>query len=342
MYQRGRTASQLRGRFATGLKPAAGAPAAATRGRRGPAPNTPNTRTPPGRCGRSSWCQRAAAAWPALAAGFAACTMMSTRATEAREHTNVADTQPFPGPYPTGWRPTWARLAIFLDPEQQMYKLYAVSESSLEHGGERRIAAEDQPSQGFKTLRDARRGLAEADPTAEVARLRRHRGGEPTPPGETEVESIRATGDPRRRASKADPGGLPADLDAAFRTLSAAVTARQRPGAALRITISPDGTEEFLVEAGQGPEGGVETLAKGTCREFMDQALDNLGMTTDEVLQRIVQVALQAKTGRSTPARTLWNEPPLVVCGAPKTVVNELRELRTTRPREVPRKDGAS
>ena len=75
-------------------------------------------------------------------------------------------------PYPEGWRPTWARLAIFLKPARGCYKLYAVGESSLEHGGERRIAAEGQPHHGFKTLADARRALAEADAAAALAKLR--------------------------------------------------------------------------------------------------------------------------------------------------------------------------
>ena len=88
-------------------------------------------------------------------------------------------------PYPEGWRPTWARLAIFLKPARGRYKLYAVSESSLEHGGEQRIAADGQPHHGFKTLADARRALAETDPAAELAKLRDYRGHTRTPPGET-------------------------------------------------------------------------------------------------------------------------------------------------------------
>ena len=54
--------------------------------------------------------------------------------------------------YPDGWRPTWARLAIFHETESRRYKLYAVSESTLEHGGEQRAAASRQPDDGFETL----------------------------------------------------------------------------------------------------------------------------------------------------------------------------------------------
>ena len=243
--------------------------------------------------------------------------------------------------YPEGWRPTWARLAIFREPSSGRYKLYAVEESNLNDSVEHRTAAERQPPDGFETLAEAQVALAEADPAAELAKLRSHGGSPRRAPDETEVKSVRACGDPRLRGSKADPGGLPADLAAAFRALSAAVTTRRGPGAALRITISAEGTEEFLLEAGQGPDGGVETLPKATCRTFMDRALENLEMTTNELLERIVPEALWAKGGRSTPARTLWNEPPLVVCGAPRAVVKALRELRATRTRDVPERDGS-
>lgn len=90
-----------------------------------------------------------------------------------------------------------------------------------------RIAADHQPNHDFKTLTETPRTLAEADPASELAKHQSCRRGTRTQPGETEVESIRANGDPRHRESKADPRDLAADLTAAFHALPTAVTTRR-------------------------------------------------------------------------------------------------------------------
>lgn len=244
-------------------------------------------------------------------------------------------------PQPERWRPTWARLAIVHEPDVERYKLYAVEESNMNEKVEQRTAAERQPQNGFATLDEAQTALAEADAAAELARLR-SRGGTLAPaPNEAEVESVRACGDPGLRASKANPGGLPKDLETAFHALSDAITGRRRPGAALRITIGPDGTSEFLLAGGHRPDDAIETLPTATCRAFMDQALGNVGMTAEELLRRLEKEALPSKRATKTPARTLWNEPALVVCGAPEVIVNALRELQTDEPGKAEREEGS-
>ena len=215
-------------------------------------------------------------------------------------------------PYPQGWRPTWARLAIFHEAESRRYKLYAVSESTLEHGGEQRATANSQPHEGFETLAEARWSLAEADPAAELARLHSNQLNNRTPPDGTEMESIRASGDPTRRASKADPGGVPSDLAAAFRAISAAVRDQLR-GTALRIAIAARRTEAFLMLADHEPQGGLVIAPLAITATFIDNAVHPLGMTESDVLQRIEEATGPSRRG--PPARTLWNEPPLVVSG---------------------------
>ena len=238
------------------------------------------------------------------------------------------------------WRPTWARLAIFREASSGRYKLYAVEESKL-GGAEERTAARRQPPDGFKTLAEARAALAEADPAAELRRRRGHDGTPDEAPDGTELESVRACGDPRLRESKADPGGVPADLADAFRRLSAAVMARPGPGSALRITIGTEKAEVFLLETGDGPgEEEVGPAPRAACRRFTDEILEKLGMTTDELLERIVTETPPDGGGRGTPTRTLWNEPPLVVCGAAPTVIDALREPQTDRTREAPERNG--
>ena len=227
--------------------------------------------------------------------------------------------------YPDGWRPTWARLAIFHETESRRYKLYAVSESTLEHGGEQRAAASRQPDDGFETLAEARRSLAEADPAAELARLHGNELNKRSPPDGTEVESIRASGDPTLRTSKADPGGIPSDLAATFRAISAAVLDQAR-GTALRIAITARRAEAFLMLADHEPHGGLVIAPLAITTTFIDNAVRLLGTTESEVLRRIEEATVPSRSG--PPARTLWNEPPLVVSGINDGLLKLLRNRR--------------
>lgn len=228
-------------------------------------------------------------------------------------------------PYPEGWRPTWARLAIFQEAESRRYRLYAVSESTLEDGGEERIPADRQPREGFRTLAEARFALAEADPAAELARLRCRRGKTRTPRDETEAESVRACGAPRRRESKADPGGVPSDMKTALRATSKAVTKLQR-GTALRIAPGRDGIHTFLMIADHAWNGGLTVEPAEHTSKFINDALERLGMTESDLLG-LVESATETNHG-GTPPRTLWNEPPVVVSGMNEGLIEQLLKRR--------------
>lgn len=214
-------------------------------------------------------------------------------------------------PYPEGWRPTWARLAIFHEPSRGRYKLYAVEESNLEDSLEHRTAAERQPPAGFATLAKAQAALAEADPAAELAKLRRHGGTTRKYPDDAEVESVRACGDPHLRECKADPGGLLADLRSAFRAISEAVS-RWRRGGALRVYVRPTGTDALLTTRNAEPAARLAVEPRQLTWNLIGTALGPLGITEADLLDQIDRAALP---GQRNPARTLWNEPALVVCG---------------------------
>ena len=216
-------------------------------------------------------------------------------------------------PYPQGWRPTWARLAIFHEAESRRYKLYAVSESTLEHGGEQRATANSQPHEGFETLAEARWSPRRGGP--------RRRAGTPTqqPAEQPDTTGRNRNGvhpglrrPPRAEHRRPTRAGVPSDLAAAFQAISAAVRDQPR-GTALRIAIAARRTEAFLMLADHEPQGGLVIAPLAITATFIDNAVHPLGMTESDVLQRIEEATGPSRSG--PPARTLWNEPPLVVSG---------------------------
>ena len=74
----------------------------------------------------------------------------------------------------------------------------------------------------------------------------------------------------------------------------------------------------------------------------MDQALKNLGLTSAELLTRMIPDAVAAGTEKLQQAPTLWSEPPLVVCGTPNAVIQVFREFRAYKPANTPEKENTA
>ena len=221
---------------------------------------------------------------------------------------------------PVGWRMNWARLSIIRDPGNGRFRLWAIDDDG-EHRGERRPAAE-QPTLGFADAADAAYALAEADPAAEITRLRQMGGTIVTDPPQ-EIRSIGAAGDPRLRRSKADPGKLGPNLERVFTTLSAAVRRERPPFSGLRILI---GRRALVYALALPPDPSwtmapIETQAQTT--ELINSAVAPIGLNDRTVADTIWHETGSEAYGHR-PAPTLWSEPSLVACGTPETTIQRL------------------
>ncbi len=230
---------------------------------------------------------------------------------------------------PAGWRMSWARLSIIRNPETGRFRLWAIDDDG-DHHGKRRLAAE-QPATGFATAADAAHALAEADPAAEIARLRRMGGAIISDPPR-EIRSIGAAGDPRLPGAKANPGKLGRRLERVLEALSAAVR-RERPAlSGLRILIG----RRDLVYALALPADPAWTRApieiQARTTDLINRTVAPMGLN-----ERKLAEAIWRETGKEDgsrgPAPTLWSEPSLVACGAPETTIEQLAERQggTTR-----------
>lgn len=223
---------------------------------------------------------------------------------------------------PRGWRMTWARLSIIPDPASGRHVLWMIDDAA--HGDARtRVAA--QPPGGFAALSNAVHALAEADPAAELARLRAV-GGETAEVPHIEIRSVRARGTPRRGGRKADPGQLPRQIQKVFEKLAGAVRRHRPENTALRILIGPKSAEYFLMgPPGEWPDA-TPIENDDVCADLVDASLKPLALDRRGLADMLWRETAPSRS--RTPARTLWNEPSLVVTGATEAVAQEFRNRR--------------
>ena len=216
---------------------------------------------------------------------------------------------------------TSPRLAIFT--ENGRYHVYATSTiygpGPDDNGTERRVRALQgiQPTTGYTTPDDAERAMADADGPAEADRVT---AGSPlTPADAVNIGWISATGRPMLQQEKARPLGLPDRLADAYRRIADGVR-RFEPSGAMRIIIDEDGATVHLLRRRGYPETFPAVEPAETAVHIAET---EAGLRMTALIAETINEANRRPQGPRMP--TLWNDPRLIVCGAPPAITNLMR-----------------